>query len=201
MTGKKTGDTMEPGGIFAREGAVRIIVHSSKVRFRKGEYRDVPAMYSLDNRLFMPYAAYDLETFQEFIFNPSIFIIAAQAGDDLAGFLVLSTGRERTMTVITIDVEPSYQDHGIGTRLMALGERMARMKKMAAMLLQVAAGNGPAIRFYERLGYYRTRFMKGYYGGVEDGWEMKKDIATAKLASKGDSSVSTERRKPGNGRG
>jgi ribosomal protein S18 acetylase RimI-like enzyme len=152
-----------------------IAAGSKKLKFRRGKLRDVMAMYSLDNRLFKPYAAYDLDAFQEFIFDSSFTVIVAESQGDLAAFTVLSIGRARSAMIVTIDVEPAYQGRGTGTRLMELAERLARRKGMAAMILQVSAVNEGAMRFYERLGYHRTRFTKGYYGGVEDGWDMKKE--------------------------
>jgi ribosomal-protein-alanine N-acetyltransferase len=153
-----------------------IAAGSKKLKFRRAKLRDVMAMYSLDNRLFMPYASYDLEAFQEFILDSSFTVIVAESQGELAAFIVLSIGGARTATIVTIDVEPAYQGRGTGTRLMELAERLARRKGMAAMILQVSALNEGAMRFYERLGYHRTRFIKGYYGGVEDGWDMKKEF-------------------------
>ncbi|MDH5510484.1 MAG: GNAT family N-acetyltransferase [Nitrospinota bacterium] len=153
-----------------------LFVDSQRVRFHKAIWADIPAMQELDARLFPPHSSYDMETFRNLMLDATVTMIVAQAGREMAGFMILRLGPGREASALTIDVAPSFQGHGVGSRLMALAERMARYQEIAVMYLQVSTNNSGAIRFYERLGYCRIRFMKGYYGGEEDGWEMEKKL-------------------------
>ncbi|MDH5679770.1 MAG: GNAT family N-acetyltransferase [Nitrospinota bacterium] len=155
-----------------------LFINSQRIRFRPGLWADIPAMFSLDARLFPPHSSYDLEVFHSLMLEEAVSFIVAHAADELAGYMILRIGPEREASALTIDVDPAYQNHGIGARLMALSERLARLKKMKAMVLQVSSQNHRAMRFYEKLGYTRVRFLRGYYGGEEDGWEMKKDLVS-----------------------
>ena len=149
---------------------------SRRVRFRKAGWGDVTAMHALDALLFPPHSSYDMDTFLNLMFDESVTMIVAQAGEEIAGFMIVSIGPEKEASALTIDIEPAFQKKGLGNRLMALAERLARFRKMEAMVLQVSTANTGAMRFYERRGYDRIRFMKGYYGGLEDGWEMEKKL-------------------------
>ncbi|WP_055600418.1 GNAT family N-acetyltransferase [Streptomyces aureus] len=77
-----------------------------------------------------------------------------------AGFLW--TGRielepgHRAAFVYDIEVEEAHRGHGYGRTLMLLAERVAREAGDTVLGLHVFAGNTPAIRLYESLGYRTT---------------------------------------------
>lgn len=147
------------------------------VSFRYGGLHDVPDMHSLDERLFASHTSYDLETFHGFMMNPAITTITACDSGKMAGYIIVAIGMERAANILTIDVEPAYQRCGVGSRLMTLGEKHARREGAQAIFLQVSVVNHGAIKFYDKLGFSKTRLMRDYYASAEDGWEMKKVIA------------------------
>lgn len=65
--------------------------------------------------------------------------------------------------LLTLGVVPEMQRQGYGAAL--LGELMARAKARQAqrMVLEVRAGNRPALALYERLGFVEIGRRRGYY--------------------------------------
>ena len=74
--------------------------------------------------------------------------------------------------VITIDVAEAARRRGVGRHLFA--ELFARLEEAGAreIRLEVDVRNAGAIRFYESLGFDRTRILSGYYGKGLDAYEM-----------------------------
>jgi ribosomal protein S18 acetylase RimI-like enzyme len=62
----------------------------------------------------------------------------------------------RSLNLLAIAVNPRWQKRGVGVRLMAELERIARDHGFDQMTLGVNADNFAAIRFYERLGWERA---------------------------------------------
>lgn len=169
---------MDPHGLHTDGGGTphRQAPAFQKVALREAIYADLEWMLSLDNRLFNHYAAYDMSVFVEFLVAPDVMNLIAEVEGRKAGFVIANFGSGRTVGVVAIDIEPVFQNRGIGTFIMNHMEKLAREKHAYVLCLQVSTINEGAIRFYERLGYVRTRFLKDYYSGFEDAWEMKKKL-------------------------
>lgn len=65
--------------------------------------------------------------------------------------------------ITTIAVSPDHQRKGIGRRLMVELLTRAKEKQMSCSTLEVRAGNEPAIKLYENLGYVAAARRKAYY--------------------------------------
>ena len=65
--------------------------------------------------------------------------------------------------ITTVAVAGEHQRKGIGRRLMVELLNRAKARHMACSTLEVRAGNVPAIRLYEDLGYVSTARRKAYY--------------------------------------
>ncbi|WP_030551821.1 GNAT family N-acetyltransferase [Streptomyces exfoliatus] len=77
------------------------------------------------------------------------------AGHLWTGRMELEPGRWAAF-VYNIEVEEEQRGHGYGRALMLLAERVAREAGDTLLGLHVFAGNTPAIRLYESLGYRTT---------------------------------------------
>ncbi|MBD0711729.1 MULTISPECIES: GNAT family N-acetyltransferase [unclassified Streptomyces] len=92
--------------------------------------------------------------------TPGVAIHVVVADGRSAGFLwtgriELEPGRWAAF-VYDIEVEEEYRGRGYGRALMLLAERVAREAGDTRLGLHVFAGNTPAIRLYESLGYRTT---------------------------------------------
>ncbi len=65
--------------------------------------------------------------------------------------------------ITTVAVHPDHQRHGFGRRLVVEILELAKDDGMICATLEVRAGNEPAIRLYESLGFRTAAVRKGYY--------------------------------------
>ena len=78
--------------------------------------------------------------------------------------------------VTNIAVTPSFQRHGVASKLMHLFERIAVEKNCRDAYLEVRTTNTPAIRFYENLGYSIAYRRHHYYIDGDDAYVMEKEL-------------------------
>lgn len=87
--------------------------------------------------------------------------------------------------VTTLTVAPSHRKMGLGESLMLELLSIAKANGMTCSTLEVRAGNLPAIRLYEKLGYITVATRKRYYPDNQedalvmwlyhlDNWEVPK---------------------------
>jgi ribosomal protein S18 acetylase RimI-like enzyme len=76
-----------------------------------------------------------------------------------------------TWYVNVLAAYPEHRAKGLGARLLALAEDLARAQSLSAMSLIVASGNTGARRLYERIGYAETARRDL----VKDGWACDSD--------------------------
>ena len=65
--------------------------------------------------------------------------------------------------VTTVAVHPDFQGSGIGTQLMADLCRIALVRRLVAMTLEVRASNLRAVALYRRFGFVPAGARRGYY--------------------------------------
>jgi ribosomal-protein-alanine N-acetyltransferase len=87
---------------------------------------------------------------------------AAKVGRDVVGYaglmMSMSDGH-----VTTIAVDPAWQRHGIGTRLLVAVAREAIARDATALTLEVRLSNHGAQELYKRFGFTAVGVRKGYY--------------------------------------
>jgi ribosomal-protein-alanine N-acetyltransferase len=96
----------------------------------------------------------------------------AEQGGRILGFVLARIEGAVFAHVLTLDIVPEARRRRIATSLMEelhgiLGERGIR-----ASILEVAAGNTPAQRLYEKLQYRYLETLHGYYHGRTDAYRM-----------------------------
>lgn len=88
--------------------------------------------------------------------------VVARCGGTVVGFagLLFVAGDAH---VTTVAVDPAWQGHAIGTRLVLALARLATARGAEALTLEVRAGNERAIALYRRFGLAPAGVRKGYY--------------------------------------
>jgi len=132
---------------------------------------DLEEAWALDQRCFEPGIAYSRAEIRSFFVRPGAVALAAERGGRLDGFAIAERRGARGH-IITIDVAERARRRGIGRHLFA--ELFDRLENEGAreIRLEVDVRNAGAIRFYESLGFDRTRILRGYYGKGLDAFEM-----------------------------
>lgn len=82
-------------------------------------------------------------------------------------FAILRTAADEA-EVLTIAVHPSHRGRGHGRHLMEEATRRLYADRVAALFLEVDAGNGPARGLYNALGFKVVGERKGYYADGAD---------------------------------
>jgi len=103
-------------------------------------------------------------------------VLTATWSRGLAGFAIMQYG-DTSAHLNLLAVDPAYRRKGVGRRMLEWLEAAARVAGTFVISLEVRAGNSPATRFYESLGYRQSGFIRGYYEGIEDAIRMRRDLA------------------------
>jgi ribosomal-protein-alanine N-acetyltransferase len=105
--------------------------------------------------------------------------IDAAGAQPLVGYAGLWFDGDVTQ-VMTIGVDPAYQHHGVGSRLLeALVER-SRVLRADAVLLEVRVDNEPALRLYAKYGFEQLGLRKRYYQPEDvDAYTMRLELPNA----------------------
>src|SRR5271155_1909577 len=93
--------------------------------------------------------------------DPNREVYVAVAGEQLAGFVILSMGGPFRGYLQTIGVAAELRNRGIGRRLIAFTEKRV-FREAANVFLCVSSFNPGAQRFYIRLGYEPVGTIKDY---------------------------------------
>ena len=139
-------------------------------------FKDIEALYALDQVCFPPGIAYSRGELRRFLGIATAQGVLADRDGTLAGFAVGYLTRSRTAHVVTLDVGPGERRRGLGRALLEeLLERLARAGAVEARL-EVSTENTGAIAFYETLAFRVRRTLPGYYGPGRDALEMERDL-------------------------
>ena len=93
----------------------------------------------------------------------------------LVGYFVAMVGVDE-LHLLNVTVAPQWQGRGHGSGLLDAVEDHARARGLAALWLEVRAGNHRARRLYQRRGYAEVGLRRGYYpaaGRPEDAVVMR----------------------------
>jgi ribosomal-protein-alanine N-acetyltransferase len=90
------------------------------------------------------------------------FTAALDDDGTLAGYLVLSSVLDEG-DIDNVAVAPAYRRRGLGDALVEDAVRRGRERGLSFLALEVRAGNGPALRLYEKHGFRTVGRRKNYY--------------------------------------
>jgi ribosomal-protein-alanine N-acetyltransferase len=149
----------------------------SAIQLRPYRASDLKRMHALDVVCFERPFRFTREAMRRFSEAKSARVIVAEERGALAGFVILDVQGSvegGVGYVVTLDVAPSFRRRGVGRALMVEAEEQARRAGCRAMLLHVFAGNLAAMRFYESMGFLRSRRVEAFYGAGLDAWVCQK---------------------------
>jgi [ribosomal protein S18]-alanine N-acetyltransferase len=154
----------------------RIHPSPTKISLRNYTPEDFETLYTIDQQSFEPAIAYSRGQLREYLRLEGGECIVAEAGGDIAGFIV--TAHERGVGyVVTIDVLPGYRQQSVGTKLLAEAEVRLAANGIRTIELETATDNASAIAFWRKHGYRDRGIIKGYYPNGRDAFSMSKLLA------------------------
>jgi len=138
-------------------------------------------MTEIEGMCFAGPSAYPRRKLRYLAFRANSRCYVESDGTTVRGFIISMFRRGCRISVVeTIDVDPAFQGKGIGLRLLHAAEQDMVNKGCRISRLQVAVGNFPAIRLYEKAGYRTIRLLPHYYRfasyGTCDAFRMEKDL-------------------------
>lgn len=124
---------------------------------------------ALHDRLF-PRSNYTLAYMLEEVAKGAVFLILTD-GDSLMGYFFGRAEPESGEAYVDlVGVDGAYQGRGLGRQLMLAGlAQLRRMPGLRQVNLTVVAGNDPAMRLYDSLGFVKERDMVAYRRRVDQG--------------------------------
>jgi ribosomal protein S18 acetylase RimI-like enzyme len=133
---------------------------ASKVRIRPASDADVPALVRLINAAFaVEQVVFDGNRVDDLgvraYMSGGTFLVAEDSGG-MAGCVYIETRDNRSYLGL-LSVQPARQGSGLGRRLVAAAEVLARESGSRAMDLRVISARGELLPFYQRLGYQVVR--------------------------------------------
>ena len=124
------------------------------------------AMAALHRRVFRSGEAWSADAFRQNLSLPSSRAIGLWHDSKLAAFLVTQYVTPEA-EILTIATAPEGQRRGFAQDLVSALEEQLLSGGLQKWLLDVAADNLPAIKFYEKTGFQRDGRRSGYYNRLE----------------------------------
>lgn len=140
---------------------------------------DIPQIIALEKRCFLEEHAYSAKQLTYLIKEANSCCLVEIDGETIRGLIIILFKRGTKVAGIeTVNVDPSFQNKGIGKRMIQAAETEALKRSMKHIRLEVSVGNISAIKVYEKSGYTITGLLEGYYKfdhfGSKDAYRMKK---------------------------
>ncbi len=127
------------------------------VHLRRAEPRDIPILLTLEELCFEQLWRYDELSFVEIMHTHPYFVVAELDGQVVGYQFNALDGSYGYL--VRIAVHPTYNSHGIGTRLMAEAIQFFQSAHSTRIMLNTQQENAHAHRLYEWFGFERIEQM------------------------------------------
>jgi ribosomal-protein-alanine N-acetyltransferase len=99
---------------------------------------------------------------EQLLLDRQVLAHRAVSGAEFVGF-ILSRMAAGEAEILSVAVDPSWQGHGVGRRLVDLHLRRLAGLGIGTVFLEVEEGNAAALRLYDRAGFREVGRRPGYY--------------------------------------
>jgi ribosomal-protein-alanine N-acetyltransferase len=136
----------------------------SPPEIRLANAADIDTISEIENRCFTEQTAYTKQHLEYLALKANNTCLIESQGDTARGFAIV-TYRKRSQTghIETIDVDPTFQNQGIGMRLLTAAEDDMKKRGMTTSQLEVSERNVAALKLYKKAGYTFKEHLKRYY--------------------------------------
>lgn len=131
---------------------------------------DIPDLADIHMRCFAK--AWKASEFQSLLQDKTVSCLIQRRSsfrytDKIVGFVLVRSVVDEA-EILTIAVDPDFQNEGIGAALMQETMRRLYADRVAKLFLEVDAVNKPALSLYQNLGFEQVGERKGYYKAGRD---------------------------------
>lgn len=158
--------------------------HSEILVIRRSEIEDLQSVYSIERKCFPPELQYGRQVMRVLITKWGLFysftaLCESNKKSRIVGFGSFEVDKNlpTLARIVTLEVLPSYQNRGVGKRIMEKLEVKMIDFKVDTVQLQVLISNSTAINFYISLGYKKIKQLNNYYKRGHHAFLMEKKIS------------------------
>jgi ribosomal-protein-alanine N-acetyltransferase len=124
----------------------------------------IQAIFKIEQRCFPGATSYSKQQLRHLALHANSTCLVESQGGVIRAFVIV-TYRRGSLTghIETIDVDPIFQNQGIGLKLLRAAETDMRHRGMRWSQLELSEGNKTALELYRKAGYKFKEKIEGYY--------------------------------------
>lgn len=149
-------------------------------RIRRAVSSDLPGLVALEYRVFAGDRLQARQWRRHLDSDSARILVARQHGSLLGASVVFFRRNSRVARLYSLATLPEARGGGIGGRLVAAVEQLARRRQCDTLRLEVRRDNLAAQRLYEARDYHPTGERKAYYEDGMDALRYEKVLGRAK---------------------
>jgi ribosomal protein S18 acetylase RimI-like enzyme len=136
----------------------------SSVLIRKTTAEDIEAITEIEQKCFPEPTAYPKSQLAYLTLKANSTSLVETENGKLHGFIIVTYRNGSCVgSVETIDVDPQFQNRGVGKRLLAAAEENMKQRGMRFSRLETSEGNQTALNLYQKAGYVIKKKLPGFY--------------------------------------
>ncbi|MEK6986404.1 MAG: N-acetyltransferase [Candidatus Thermoplasmatota archaeon] len=143
---------------------------------RRAKESDLPAILDLERAAFQDYRQASEASLRRSIASPRQSFWVIPGPKRLDGILVLWHFRD-TVRVYDIATHPEARGQGVGRRLMAHAEKLAKQQGARTMSLEAEEQDPRLVGWYEGMGFVRVARLKDFYHEGCSALRLRKTLA------------------------
>lgn len=140
-------------------------MNAAKIVIEDASLRHLNRIYEIEKECFKN-EAFSKQQIAQLLTHQNSVSLIAKDNHAIVGFIIslIYLDEEKLIGhILTIDVHPSHQRRGIGTKLLYEVEKIFREKGVEKCQLEVREDNFAALKLYQKLGYKKVEKLEHYY--------------------------------------
>ena len=130
----------------------------------------IDTIFEIEKKCFPGTNGYSKNQLLYLISHTNSICLIEKIGKIVRAFLIINYRKNCLLgRIITIDVDPVFQNQGIGLRLLERGEAAMKQRGIRWSQLEVSETNQLAIALYKKTGYIFKEKIEDYYESMQQG--------------------------------
>lgn len=130
----------------------------------------IDTLFEIEKKCFPSRICYSKQEITYLLSQPNNICLIEARGGVVRAFLIANFRAENLIgRIVTIDVDPIFQNQGIGLKLLKKAESEMRQRGIFWSQLEVSETNKVAIALYYKAGYFLKEKIEDYYNSKQHG--------------------------------